>query len=69
MKYKLLHRISSCRIILLLMGIITGIECFGQVSITSLPYTPAVTTFDTYNPNSEVSKSSISFYHFLRTKD
>ncbi len=55
MKYKVHHRISSCRIILLLIGIIAGINCFGQVSITSLPYSPPVTTFDTYNPNSAVN--------------
>jgi Secretion system C-terminal sorting domain len=58
MKYKLLHRMSSCRIILLLLGIIAGIECYGQISITSLPYTPAVTTFDTYNPSSAANLSA-----------
>ncbi len=52
MEYMLNHRLSFGSIIIILMGITASIECYGQVSIASLPYTPPATTFDNYNPNS-----------------
>ncbi len=41
---------SACYLILILV-FFTGAKSWGQISIASLPYSPAVTNFNSYNPN------------------
>ena len=45
-------RATFCRMILFLGLMGMGSVSWGQISITAVPYNPAVTTFNTYNPGS-----------------